>query len=215
MKAATGCYKLLTKIERGDGEMRDLDLLTSVSNNIAGKTLCAFGDAEATPPLTTLKIFPRRVRGAHQGRALHRAVRLARGLSRGGGALMLDFINPTIVARLVLIFIIFNALVLSSAFMVWMERKVCAYIQDRPGPNRVGPAGLLQPFADVIKLIFKEDLQAEGRLHADLHDRADHLDRHGVRGLLGRAVRQRGDALRAAQGADPARRSPTSTSRCW
>jgi NADH-quinone oxidoreductase subunit F len=50
-------YKLLAKIERGDGEMRDLDLLTSVSNNIAGKTLCAFGDAEATPPLTTLKHF--------------------------------------------------------------------------------------------------------------------------------------------------------------
>jgi NADH-quinone oxidoreductase subunit H len=72
---------------------------------------------------------------------------------------MPDFINPTIVARLVLMFVIFNALVLASAFMVWMERKVCAYIQDREGPNRVGPAGLLQPFADVIKLIFKEDLR--------------------------------------------------------
>jgi NADH-quinone oxidoreductase subunit H len=72
---------------------------------------------------------------------------------------MLDFINPTLVAHLVLIFIIFNILVLSAAFMVWMERKVCAYIQDRPGPNRVGPEGLLQPFADVIKLLFKEDLK--------------------------------------------------------
>ncbi len=50
-------HKILSKIERGEGEMRDLDLLTSVSNNIAGKTLCAFGDAEATPPLTTLKHF--------------------------------------------------------------------------------------------------------------------------------------------------------------
>ena len=72
---------------------------------------------------------------------------------------MPDFINPTIVARLMLMFVIFNILVLASAFMVWMERKVCAYIQDRPGPNRVGPAGLLQPFADVIKLVFKEDLR--------------------------------------------------------
>jgi NADH-quinone oxidoreductase subunit H len=74
---------------------------------------------------------------------------------------MPDFINPTIVARLMLMFVIFNALVLASAFMVWMERKVCAYIQDREGPNRVGPAGLLQPFADVIKLVFKEDLRPQ------------------------------------------------------
>jgi NADH-quinone oxidoreductase subunit H len=40
-----------------------------------------------------------------------------------------------------------------------MERKVCAYIQDRPGPNRVGFEGVLQPFADVIKLLFKETLR--------------------------------------------------------
>ena len=72
---------------------------------------------------------------------------------------MPSFITPSLIAHLVLIFIIFNVLVLASAFMVWMERKVCAYIQDREGPNRVGPAGLLQPFADVIKLVFKEDLR--------------------------------------------------------
>ena len=58
-----------------------------------------------------------------------------------------------------LIFIVFNCCVLSAAFMVWMERKVCAYIQDRYGPNRVGPEALLQPFADVMKLIFKEELR--------------------------------------------------------
>jgi NADH-quinone oxidoreductase subunit H len=73
-----------------------------------------------------------------------------------------SFITPSLIAHLTLIFIIFNVLVLASAFMVWMERKVCAYIQDRPGPNRVGPEGLLQPFADVIKLIFKEDLKPKG-----------------------------------------------------
>jgi NADH-quinone oxidoreductase subunit H len=71
-----------------------------------------------------------------------------------------DFgLTQELIAHLVLIFVVFQALVLASAFMVWMERKVCAYIQDREGPNRVGPAGLLQPFADVIKLVFKEDLQ--------------------------------------------------------
>jgi NADH-quinone oxidoreductase subunit H len=67
--------------------------------------------------------------------------------------------NQTLLAHLGLIFIVFNALVLSAAFMVWLERKVCAYIQDRHGPNRVGFEGVLQPFADVIKLLFKEELR--------------------------------------------------------
>src|SRR5436190_17150299 len=77
-----------------------------------------------------------------------------------GNLTLADFgLNANVIAHLVLIVVIFQVLVLASAFMVWMERKVCAYIQDREGPNRVGPAGLLQPFADVIKLVFKEDLR--------------------------------------------------------
>ncbi len=66
---------------------------------------------------------------------------------------------PEIIAQLGLIFVVFNMLVMSAAFMVWLERKVCAYIQDREGPNRVGFEGVLQPFADVIKLLFKEQLK--------------------------------------------------------
>jgi NADH-quinone oxidoreductase subunit F len=50
-------HKVLRKIESGGGQLSDLDLLSSVSNNIAGKTLCAFGDAAVTPVLTTLKHF--------------------------------------------------------------------------------------------------------------------------------------------------------------
>jgi NADH-quinone oxidoreductase subunit F len=50
-------HQILGKIERGDGELRDLDLLLSVAGNITGKTLCAFGDAAATPVLTTVKTF--------------------------------------------------------------------------------------------------------------------------------------------------------------
>jgi NADH-quinone oxidoreductase subunit F len=50
-------HKILQKVERGDGELRDLDLLQNVGTNIAGKTLCAFGDAAVAPALTTLKHF--------------------------------------------------------------------------------------------------------------------------------------------------------------
>jgi NADH-quinone oxidoreductase subunit F len=49
--------KILRKIERGEGEMRDLDLLESVAQNITGKTLCPFGDAEVAPVLSTLQHF--------------------------------------------------------------------------------------------------------------------------------------------------------------
>jgi NADH-quinone oxidoreductase subunit H len=44
------------------------------------------------------------------------------------------------------------------AFLVWLERRVAAWIQDRVGPNRVGPFGLLQSIADLVKFIFKEDV---------------------------------------------------------
>ena len=50
-------FKILQKIEGGGGSMRDLDLLSSISANIGGKTLCAFGDAAVTPVVTTLKNF--------------------------------------------------------------------------------------------------------------------------------------------------------------
>jgi NADH-quinone oxidoreductase subunit F len=50
-------YQLLQRVEGGQGQMKDIDLLFGVANNILGKTLCAFGDAAATPVLTTLKLF--------------------------------------------------------------------------------------------------------------------------------------------------------------
>ena len=51
-----------------------------------------------------------------------------------------------------------NVLLAGMAYMTWFERKVLARMQDRLGPTRTGPAGLLQPIADGIKLLGKEDL---------------------------------------------------------
>jgi NADH-quinone oxidoreductase subunit H len=54
--------------------------------------------------------------------------------------------------------VVFNAVMAVVTLLVWVERRVSAFIQDRLGPNRVGPYGLLQPLADAIKFIYKEDL---------------------------------------------------------
>ena len=51
--------------------------------------------------------------------------------------------------------VVFNAVMAVVTLLVWVERRVSAFIQDRLGPNRVGPYGLLQPIADAIKFIHK------------------------------------------------------------
>src|SRR6266545_4731965 len=63
-----------------------------------------------------------------------------------------------IVITLVKTAMVFAVLLTTLAYLQWVERKVIAHIQVRLGPSRVGPHGLLQPLADVIKLITKEDL---------------------------------------------------------
>ncbi len=63
-----------------------------------------------------------------------------------------------IVIFLIKAVLIVNVLLLSAAYLVYFERKISAWTQNRIGPNRVGPFGLFQSFADVFKLYLKEDI---------------------------------------------------------
>ncbi len=63
---------------------------------------------------------------------------------------------------LIKIALVLAALLLTLLYLQWIERKVIAHIQVRPGPYRVGPHGLLQPIADTVKLLTKEDLLPPG-----------------------------------------------------
>src|SRR5512138_1395304 len=73
---------------------------------------------------------------------------------------------PEIVANILIgflgVLLLIAVLMVLDIFLVWVERKVVARFQDRIGPNRLGPFGLIQPFADIIKLIIKEDTTPGG-----------------------------------------------------
>ena len=73
---------------------------------------------------------------------------------------------PEIAAQVLIgflgVLILISVLMVLDIFLVWVERKVVSRFQDRIGPNRVGPFGLIQPFADIIKLLIKEDITPSG-----------------------------------------------------
>lgn len=71
---------------------------------------------------------------------------------------MLEFLNNPIVAGIIKSAIAIFALLTAFAYMTLIERRVVAKIQGRLGPNRAGPAGIFQPVADAIKMIFKEQI---------------------------------------------------------
>ena len=71
---------------------------------------------------------------------------------------MLDFLNNEIVAAVIKSAIVIVALMTAFAYMTLIERRVVAKMQGRLGPNRAGPFGSLQPIADGMKMMFKEQI---------------------------------------------------------
>ena len=67
---------------------------------------------------------------------------------------VITFIVVSVIKSAITLFVLLTAV----AYTVWLERKVVGHIQNRWGPTRVGPFGLLQPAADGIKFLFKEDI---------------------------------------------------------
>ncbi|MBT3337539.1 MAG: NADH-quinone oxidoreductase subunit NuoH [Anaerolineae bacterium] len=68
----------------------------------------------------------------------------------------------TVLIWLIGILLLVTFAMVLDIFLVWIERKVVARFQDRLGPNRIGPFGIFQPFADIVKLLIKEDITPIG-----------------------------------------------------
>ncbi|MGD8404918.1 MAG: NADH-quinone oxidoreductase subunit NuoH [Anaerolineales bacterium] len=81
------------------------------------------------------------------------------GLFTGWG---MTEVLASILTQLIGIVVLISIILVIDILLVWIERKVVARFQDRLGPNRVGPFGLIQPFADIIKLFIKENITPAG-----------------------------------------------------
>src|SRR3954453_14531955 len=75
---------------------------------------------------------------------------------------MIDWISTHIPPWFWIALIVHNVIMGTVAYLILLERKIAAWTQDRVGPNRVGPLGLLQPLADGLKMFLKEDYRPAG-----------------------------------------------------
>ena len=69
----------------------------------------------------------------------------------------MSFLTPQFITSLIVVLVLVHVIAVGALYLILLERKLSAWMQDRCGPNRVGPAGLFQPIADAIKLLLKED----------------------------------------------------------
>src|SRR5436305_2367615 len=70
----------------------------------------------------------------------------------------MHYADFSLLATIITIAVVVGAILGTCAYLILLERKISAWMQDRIGPNRVGPFGLLQPIADGVKFLLKEDI---------------------------------------------------------
>ena len=74
----------------------------------------------------------------------------------------LDPHEVQVIVSIIVIVVMLHAILGGCAYSIMLERKLSAWMQDRVGPNRVGPRGLFQPLADGLKFLLKEDYNPRG-----------------------------------------------------